>query len=145
MCKILVLTLCVSSTRQQWRRGWGSGKSTCRTGAGRTCRPSPTPPCSGCPASRVTPGSVATWPSQRPADWKHRPASTPWMAAYVNGQVVSRFFMNWNQRGKFYSRVVSCRRGCKCRNIQNNTFSAYSYQHILWLKMARIALKSRLW
>lgn len=85
----LLFSLCYRSTRPQWRPGWGSGRSTCRTGAGRTCRPSPTPLCSGCPASRATPGSAATWPSRRPADWKHKPASTRWTAACVNDQVGS--------------------------------------------------------
>jgi len=85
------LLLCVRSTSPPWRRGWGSGKSTCRTGAGRTCRPSPTPPCSGSPGSPATPASAATWPSRRPADWRPRPASTRWTAACANGQVGSQY------------------------------------------------------
>lgn len=40
--------------------GWAWGRSTCRTGAGRTWVPSPTAACAGCPASPATPASAPT-------------------------------------------------------------------------------------
>lgn len=48
--------------------GWAWGKSTCHTGVGRTCPPSPTAACAGCLASPVTLVSVPTWRSLRCRD-----------------------------------------------------------------------------
>lgn len=46
------------------------GKSTCHTGVGRTCLPSPTAACAGCLVSPVTLVSVPTWRNHRCQAWK---------------------------------------------------------------------------
>lgn len=46
-------------------RGWVWGRSTCRTGAGRTWAPSPTAACAGCLVSPATPVSAPTWRNLR--------------------------------------------------------------------------------
>lgn len=109
VCFDFVIPLCFCSTRPRWHPGWGSGKLTCRTGAGRTCHPLPTPVCSGCLASQVTLVSVATWQSQRPVDWKHKPASTQWTAACVNGLVGSLYYMIENQRQTCCNNIFRCK------------------------------------
>src|SRR4029434_5454587 len=61
----------------------------CRTGAGRTCPPSPTPCCSGCQGNPAAPVSVVTWPSPRPMGSELPTASAPSMAVCVSAQVTN--------------------------------------------------------
>lgn len=53
------------------------GRSTCRTGAGRTCHPSPTPACDGCPESPATRASAPTWSEPTWPVSKPTPARPP--------------------------------------------------------------------
>lgn len=62
-------------------RGLASGRLTCRTGAGRTRHPSPTPACSGYLENPATQASVPTWSGRRWLDLKPthaRPPQTAW-------------------------------------------------------------------
>lgn len=63
--------------------GWAWGRSTCRTGAGRTPHPSQTPACDGCQGNRVTLAFVPTWREPRWRVSKPTPAPpqpTVWSA-----------------------------------------------------------------
>lgn len=76
---VLHLTFLSSSLRPCRRCLPGSawGRSTCRTGAGRTCHPSPTPACDGCPESPATRASAPTWSEPTWPVSKPTPARPP--------------------------------------------------------------------
>lgn len=57
--------------------GLAWGRSTCRTGAGRTRHPLPTPACDGCLESPATRASAPTWSGRRWLALKPTPARPP--------------------------------------------------------------------
>ncbi len=72
--------------------GLAWGRSTCHTGAGRTCLRSLTPLCSGCQVSPMTQASVLTWRELRSLASGQIPALPTQTDSSVRNQSVSLGF-----------------------------------------------------